>query len=322
MFTTLNAQPLHIRYTKGTILPICYELVTCQCWKVVGRGMMLLLMHLTSARTTVCIPARNEAATIGEVIALVKRARTAQRGLIDEILVIDDRSTDATADIARAAGARVLATSDECRSFGGSRGKGDAIWTALRRCQTELITFIDGDITTLSHRFVMRLNEPLLHSPDVHLVKGRFRRASGRNVSGRVTMLTARPLLSLTHPELSHLKEPLSGVFAGRVETLGELWLDCDYGVDIGIVLDIANARGPGSIAEVDLGELRHRNRDLHSLSATAEQVARAILARSSQTALLHDDISVRRIPPRWTQAGDITTGRPGIPKVGPRSKG
>lgn len=260
-------------------------------------------MRATTLRTTVCIPAHNEASTIKQVVELVHRASRHRRGLIAEVLVVDDRSTDGTADIAAAAGARVLFTADECSNFGGSRGKGDAIWTGLRRCETDLITFIDADVTTLSSRFVERLNAPLLRSRDVHLVKGRFRRASGRNVSGRVTMLTARPLLSLLHPEIGHLKEPLSGMFAGRVDTLGELWLDCDYGVDVGILLDVVNSVGPHSVVEVDLGELRHRNRDLDSLSLTAEQVARAILARSSQSAMLHDDISVRRVPPRWGAA-------------------
>jgi len=264
-------------------------------------------MNATTRRTTVCIPAHNEASTIRQVVELVHRAGRQQPGLIAEVLVVDDRSTDGTADIAAAAGAKVLFTADECTNFGGSRGKGDAIWTGLRRCETELITFVDADVTTLSARFVSRLNEPLLRSPDVHLVKGRFRRASGRNVSGRVTMLTARPLLSLLHPEITHLEEPLSGVFAGRVDTLGQLWLDCDYGVDVGILLDVVNAVGPRSVVEVDLGELRHRNRDLDSLSVTAEQVARAILARSSQNALLHDDISVRRVPPRWGSAATET---------------
>lgn len=262
-------------------------------------------------RTTICIPAHNEERTIGGVLALVAQAASLSDGLVHEIMVVDDRSTDATAIIAQEAGARVISTIEECRSFGGSRGKGDAIWSGLRRCETELITFVDADVTVLRSDFVSRLNQPLLRRPDLQLVKGRFRRASGHEQSGRVTMLTARPLLELMHAELTDLKEPLSGVFAGRVETLGRLWLDCDYGVDIGILLDIAESYGVRSIHEVNLGTLAHRNRDLNSLSQTAKQVARAILARSSGSQLLHDDISLRRIPPRWLTVADnrLTAG-------------
>lgn len=250
-------------------------------------------------QTTVCIPAHNEAATIADVIDLVHRASAHQPGVVADVIVVDDRSTDATALIARHAGARVLSTVDECSSFGGSRGKGDALWSALRRCTTELITFVDADITNLDDKFITHLITPLLHSPDVQLVKGRFCRAVKGESSGRVTMLTARPLLSLLHPQLRKLQEPLSGIFAGRVDTLGALWLDCDYGVDVGILLDVARQHGARSVVEVDLGQLRHRNRDLHSLSVTAQQVARAILARSPQSSVMHDDISVRRVPPR-----------------------
>jgi glucosyl-3-phosphoglycerate synthase len=250
-------------------------------------------------QTTVCIPAHNEAATIADVVALVQRACVQHPGLVAEVIVVDDRSTDATAAIARQAGARVLSTVDECASFGGARGKGDAIWTALRRCTTEFITFVDADITELDDHFVARLTAPLLRSPATQLVKGRFCRAVDGEASGRVTMLTARPLLSLLHPQLRELHEPLSGIFAGRVDTLGALWLDCDYGVDIGILLDVVRQHGAQSVVEVDLGQLRHRNRDLNSLSITAEQVARAILARSPQSNVMHDDISVRRVPPR-----------------------
>jgi glucosyl-3-phosphoglycerate synthase len=251
-----------------------------------------------AAQTTICIPAHNEAGTIAHVVTLARRAQAMQPHLVAEIVVIDDRSTDNTARRARRAGARVISTEDECRSFGGARGKGDAIWTALRRCDTELITFVDADVTHLDDQFVARLNEPLREHPHLHLVKGTFQRM------GRVTTLTARPLLALLHPDLRAMTEPLSGVFAGRVETLGALWLDCDYGVDVGILLDVARQHGVHSVMEVDLGRLTHRNRDLESLSLTAEQVARAILARSTSTQLLHDDISVRRVPPR---SGTVT---------------
>lgn len=239
------------------------------------------LYHQTYNQTTVCIPARNEAATIGAVVALIQSAGKYAPGLLYEIIVVDDRSTDDTAAIARRAGARVLSTVKECVEFGGPTGKGDALWTALRYCETELVTFVDGDITELHPRFLEKLNKPLQIHPNMHLVKGRFSRGYGHSMSGRVTMLTARPLLALLHPELHHISEPLGGVFAGRTDTLRGLWLENDYGVDVGILLDVAAMYGPDSILEVNIGDLRHRNRDIIDLVSTAEQVTRTILSRS-----------------------------------------
>jgi glucosyl-3-phosphoglycerate synthase len=266
---------------------------------------MVGMKNTSPSSATVCIPAHNEAATIGHVINVVQEVRRDEPGLISEIVVIDDRSTDATALIARAAGARVISTGVECRDFGGSSGKGDALWAALRRCSTDLVAFIDADLTELSADRVRQLIDPLRNDSRVQLVKGTFRRncTTDGSGAGRVTMLTARPLLSLLHPELASLQEPLSGLFAGRVETLGSLWLDCDYGVDVGIVLDIATMFGRDSIVEVDLGEIRHRKRDLASLSITAEQVARAILARSTDATVTNADLTVRRFPPRQLPA-------------------
>lgn len=101
--------------------------------------------------------------------------------------------------------------------FGGPAGKGDALWTGLRHCNSELITFLDGDVSELHPRFLALLNEPLRRRSELHLLKGRFCRGYGQHISGRVTMLTARLLLALLYPDLAHVREPLGGLFAGRV---------------------------------------------------------------------------------------------------------
>lgn len=259
----------------------------------------MILNRQTYNQTTVCIPARNEAATIAEVVALIRSAGERTPGLLGEIIVVDDRSTDETAATARRAGARVLSTVKECVEFGGPGGKGDALWTALRYCETELVTFVDGDITELHPRFLEKLNKPLRIHPNTHLVKGRFSRGYGRSMSGRVTMLTARPLLALLHPELHHVSEPLGGVFAGRTDTLRGLWLEHDYGVDVGILLDVAAMYGPGSILEVNIGDLHHRNRDIIDLVSTAEQVTRTIISRSHHKVAKLNSNSSCRTPSR-----------------------
>ncbi|MEO8363327.1 MAG: glycosyltransferase [Ilumatobacteraceae bacterium] len=261
---------------------------------------------------TVCIPAHNEEATVGNIVRHLHEHYQRRRQLIDEVIVVDDRSSDLTAQVAWEAGARVISTRDVCAEFGGSAGKGDAIWASLRACQTELIGWVDADLVSYPENMVESLFAPLLEDPIVTLVKGSFCRldnTGNKVVGGRVTTLTARPLLEMFFPKLEHLRDPLSGMFAGRTEVLGALMLDADYGVDIGIVLDLATKYGSESICEVQIGELAHRQRPLSDLSAMAKMVVRAIVSRVPRTHVtcysdMEADLEithqlVRRMPPR-----------------------
>lgn len=261
---------------------------------------------------TVCIPAHNEESTVGNIVRHLREQYQQRRQLIDEIVVVDDRSSDRTAQVALAAGARVISTRDECAKFGGSIGKGDAIWASLRTCRTELIGWVDADLVSYPTNMMELLFAPLFEDPTIALVKGSFCRVDktgNRVVGGRVTTLTARPLLEMFFPKLERLRDPLSGMFAGRTETLGTLMLDADYGVDIGIVLDLATKYGSDSICEVQIGELMHRQRPLIELSAMATMVVRAIVSRVPRAHLVgYSDSAtdleiahqlIRRMPPR-----------------------
>jgi glucosyl-3-phosphoglycerate synthase len=232
---------------------------------------------------TVCVPARNEEATVGFVVRTIRRLLIDRLGLVEEVMVVDDRSTDDTARIARRAGARVVSSWDVCRWPDGSRGKGDALWTSIHTCTTDLIGWVDADLHTLDPARLIGLFEPLRTSPEIHLVKGSFERLShGRPQGpGRVTALTAKPLIRMLFPELLWVQEPLGGLFAGRVSTFRQLDIESDYGVDVGVLLDVATRHGVESIAEVNLGVISHRNRELGDLSRMADQVARTILSRA-----------------------------------------
>ncbi len=237
-----------------------------------------------------CIPAHNEAATIGQVVRYVRQFRDEHPRLIDEIVVIDDRSDDATASIASAEGARVVRTVDHCPD--GSRGKGDAVRTSLHVCETDLIGWMDADLVEFPTLLVPELFGPLLDDDSVQLVKGAFTRINTDGsmvVGGRVTSLTAKPLLGLLRPELASLADPLSGVFAGRTSVLRSCDIERDYGVDIGIVLDVSRQFGPWAICEVNLGHIVHRQQDIDQLSAMATMVARAIIDRSGGTDRIDD---------------------------------
>ncbi len=251
--------------------------------------------------STLYIPARNESSTIGEVVGLLREAANSLHQRRTNIVVVDDRSTDNTAILAKAAGASVISTESMCVEIGGSLGKGDAIWASLRHCETPLIGWVDGDLSTLSPSNLLQMFEVLRKDSSKQLVKARFDRVQGGSVvdRGRVTMLTAIPLLDMLFPAVGRISEPLSGMFAGRTEVLSSLWLDCDYGVDIGIVLDIASNFGTDSIAELYVGQLEHRNRSLIDLSETARQVARAIISRSHSDSVISSSLDFRRFPPR-----------------------
>jgi len=70
-------------------------------------------------KITALIPCYNEADAIADLIAAFPRARLAEAGYTLDILVVDNNSKDATADIARAAGARVISERKQ--------GKGHAV---------------------------------------------------------------------------------------------------------------------------------------------------------------------------------------------------
>jgi glucosyl-3-phosphoglycerate synthase len=229
---------------------------------------------------SVCVPARDEATTIGSIVATVRRDLIEAAGLVDELVVVDDGSTDATAAVAVAAGARVVPASEVA---GSRQGKGAAMRRGLAECSGETVVFLDGDVESFGPHFVTGLLGGLWSRPGTMLVKACYRRPLGESPSGggRVTELAARPVLSLLFPELSGVVQPLAGEVAVRREALEHIELADGYGVEIAMLIDIARRYGVGAIAQVDLDVRIHRNRPLHELAPQARDVLDAALARA-----------------------------------------
>jgi glucosyl-3-phosphoglycerate synthase len=232
---------------------------------------------------SVCLPARDEAATIGPIVAAVRRELVEATGLVDEIVVIDDGSLDATAEIAAANGARVVAESSILPDLPSGSGKGNALWKSLYACRGDVICWLDADIRNFQADFVTRLVQPLVDDPRVLFTKAYYRRpVNGEpNGGGRVTELVARPLLNHLFPTLRDVIQPLSGEYAGRREILETLPFVEGWGVELGLLIDLAARYGADVITQVDLGVREHRNRPLDELGPQAYAILLAALRKA-----------------------------------------
>jgi glucosyl-3-phosphoglycerate synthase len=232
---------------------------------------------------SVCLPARDEAATVGVNVELLRRSLVEAVGLVDEILVVDDHSSDGTASVAAAAGARVVAVDDVLPELGPGEGKGEALWKSVAAADGDLIVWCDADITDFGPRFVTGLVGPLLTRSDIAFVKGFYDRpvAGSPHGGGRVTELMARPVIATLFPHLTSIVQPLAGEYAGRRSLLERLPFVQGYGVDLGLLVDIAEQEGTEAIAQVDLGTRRHRNRPLDELGPQALAVLQTALRRA-----------------------------------------
>jgi glucosyl-3-phosphoglycerate synthase len=250
---------------------------------------------------SVCLPARDEEATVGAIVATLVELQDA--GLVDEIVVVDDGSSDDTAAVARSAGADVVSTSELLPECGPGTGKGEALWKSLHACRGDVIAWCDADVTNFEPHFVTGLLGPLLTRPDIDFAKGFYHRPYEGVVGqgGRVTELVARPLISMLFPHLSSVVQPLGGEYAIRREVAERLAFVQGWGVDLALLIDVAELCGVGAIAQVDLGTRVHRNRPLEELGPQAMAILVTALGRA-------------RVP--WRPEWSTVLARPGTDPV------
>jgi glucosyl-3-phosphoglycerate synthase len=232
---------------------------------------------------SVCLPARNEARTIGPILEHLMPLREA--GVLDQIVVVD-RSSDGTAEIARALGAEVHVQDELMPELGPVLGKGDAMWRALPILTGEVVCFLDADSERFGAHFACGVLGPVLCRPEIGFVKGFYHRpfrmgeTTVPDGGGRVTELTARPLLNLFYPELAAVRQPLAGEIAARRELLERLPFATGYGVDIGLLIDAYSVAGLEAIAQVDLEVRQNAHQPLRDLGPMAYAVLRAVAVR------------------------------------------
>lgn len=241
------------------------------------------------------IPARNEAPTVGGIVARVRADLVDAVGLLDEVVVMDSDSTDDTAAVAARAGAVVHRAGEVGPvGLGPAPGKGEALWRSQFVTRGDLVAFLDADLTVWGTHFVSGVLAPMITSDDIVLVKGDYERLAadgdidGNGEShapagaqgGRVTELMARPALNLWWPELAAIRQPLGGEWAVRRDVLAQVSVPTGYGIEMAVLIDVYTRHGLGAIAQVDLGARGHTHQDLAALGAMAVEVLAAADAR------------------------------------------
>lgn len=236
-----------------------------------------------TASITVCVPTRDEADTIAATVAELVRLR--ELGVVDQVLVADD-SRDETPAIAQRLGAQVVRQRELHAQLGPVAGKGDAMWRALTACEGELICFVDGDSADFGARIPCGLVGAVALD-GFRFAKGTYRRpfrddrGAVPTGGGRVTELTAKPLLARLFPDLAGFSQPLAGEIAADADLLRSVPWATGYSVDVALLIDAWRLVGLGAMVEVDLDTRQNRHRPLHELGPMAGEVADAILDRA-----------------------------------------
>ncbi len=232
---------------------------------------------------SVVIPVWNEAATIRQVVEMCKKSAQ-----VSQIIVVDDQSDDNTVLLAQEAGAEVITSK--------KRGKGISMKEGVDACTQEIIVFLDGDIDPYPDQTIENLTQPLLDD-QADFVKGSFTRNAGR-----VTLLVAKPLLSIFYPALSSFNQPLSGMIAGKKSFFTRLEFSNDYGVDVGILIDMYLMKA--RMAAVSIGYIENKSKPWDQLGIMSHEVSRAIISRAQRQDPEHTEDEMETIETIQQQFG------------------
>jgi glucosyl-3-phosphoglycerate synthase len=250
-------------------------------------------------RVAVVLPALDEEPTVGDIVATIRAdLMSPGRALVDDLVVVDSGSRDATAAVASDAGARVVGPGDVLADVPARRGKGEAMWRGLAATDADIVVFVDADLQSFDSRFVVALLGPLFVDGEIQFVKAAYDRpatdpAVPSNGGGRVTELMARPWISAFWPQLGGVLQPLAGEYAARSALLRELPFRCGYGVDLALLLDAYRRVGLDAIAQVDLRRRWHRHSDLPSLGRMAAEVMATAVDRLRADGRIPSELTV-----------------------------
>ncbi|MFD8967420.1 glucosyl-3-phosphoglycerate synthase [Streptomyces sp. NPDC059568] len=289
--------------------------LTRRSWSAADRTLDRLLVAKAARGTTVSVvlPALDEEATVGAIVSVIRRELMERAPLVDELVVIDSGSTDRTAEVAAAAGARVVHRDAILPRLPALPGKGEVLWRSLLVTSGDVVCFVDADLRRFSADFVSGTVGPLLTDADVQFVKAMYDRplreddpggeddpdgeGGGMNGTvggqgGRVTELVARPLLNLHWPRLAGFVQPLGGEYAARRSLLERLPFPVGYGVELGLLVDALHTVGLDALGQVDVGVRLHRHQDDRALGRMAAAIYRTAQLRLSRAHLVRPELT------------------------------
>ncbi|MER6301970.1 glucosyl-3-phosphoglycerate synthase [Kitasatospora sp. NPDC001539] len=281
------------------LLPQAASWLRRRSWSAADRPVHTLLeaKRRTGQTVSVVLPALDEEATVGDIVRTVRRELMDRLPLVDELVVLDSGSTDATAATAAAAGARVEHRDAILPRLPAVPGKGEVLWRSLLVTHGDIVCFVDADLREFDPALVYGTVGPLLTDGNIQLVKAMYDRpfevtgaAAGDpdavvpTGGGRVTELVARPLLNLHWPELAGFVQPLGGEYAARRSLLERLPFPTGYGVELGLLVDALELAGLDALAQVDVGVRHHRHQDGQALGRMAATIYRTALERLDRT--------------------------------------
>ncbi|WP_035798781.1 glucosyl-3-phosphoglycerate synthase [Kitasatospora mediocidica] len=284
------------------LLPEAASWLRRRSWTAAERPESVLLAAKRAAgragTVSVVLPALDEESTVGEIVTVIRRELMERLPLVDELVVVDSGSRDRTAEVAAAAGARVVHRDAILPRLPAVPGKGEVLWRSLLVTSGEIVCFVDADLREFDPAFVSGIVGPLLTDPAIQLVKAMYDRplalpmsgsAAGEGAvdptgGGRVTELVARPLLNLHWPQLAGFVQPLGGEYAARRSLLERLHFPTGYGVELGLLVDALELAGLDALAQVDVGVRHHRHQDGQALGRMAATIYRTALERLDRT--------------------------------------
>ncbi|MEU9066864.1 glucosyl-3-phosphoglycerate synthase [Streptomyces sp. NPDC048109] len=270
--------------------------LNARSWSAGDRTVRQLLSakHTTGQSVSVVLPALDEEATVGDIVSVIRRELMLRVPLVDELVVVDSGSSDRTAEVAAAAGARVVHRDAILPRIPAVPGKGEVLWRSLLVTGGDIVCFVDADLREFSADFVSGIVGPLLTDPDVHLVKAMYDRPLGTapGQGGRVTELMARPLLNMHWPQLAGFVQPLGGEYAARRSLLERLPFPVGYGVELGMLVDALHLVGLDALAQVDVGVRVHRHQDGRALGRMAAAIYRTAQLRLARGHLVRPTLT------------------------------
>lgn len=288
-FPLPEPKPQPVDYTISVIVDKWFAENTFHAHEFEDLAHLVRLKEKQNLTISLGLPTLNEEKTIGKIIRTMRARFIKGLPLLDEIVVIDSNSTDRTVQIAQDMGVAVVKHPEVLNQYEKWSGKGEALWNSLYILKGDLIAWIDTDIVNIHPRFVYGILGPLIRESHLMYVKGFYQRpirSAGKlqaRGGGRVTELTARPLLNLFYPELSGIVQPLSGEYAGRRTALENVPFFAGYGVEIGLLIDIWSKYGLDAIGQVDLEKRIHRNQSITALSKMAFEIVQVVMLRVGQ---------------------------------------